>query len=100
VGALGGVDPLLQLQHQGTMFAMRLARAFTGRPKLAHIEGSYHSTHDLAEVSVHPDPDLARPLDTPLPVPDSPDSPGTLSWAVEATVVLPYNASTPTSWPA
>ncbi|HZU18190.1 MAG TPA: aspartate aminotransferase family protein [Candidatus Dormibacteraeota bacterium] len=74
---------------EATMFAMRLARAFTGRPKLARIEGGYHGTHDLAEVSAHPDPDLAGPPDTPLPVPDSP---GTPPWAVEATVVLPYNA--------
>ena len=41
---------------EATMFAMRLARAFTGRPKIARIEGGYHGTHDYAEVSTHPRP--------------------------------------------
>ena len=73
---------------EATMFAMRLARAFTGRTKIARIEGGYHGTHDLAEVSGHPDLDAAGPADSPRPVPDSP---GTPAWAVEATVVLPFN---------
>src|SRR5450631_125867 len=29
---------------EATMFAMRLARAFTGRTKIARIEGGYHGT--------------------------------------------------------
>src|SRR5882762_1373006 len=33
---------------EATMFAMRLARTFTGRPKIARIEGGYHGTHDSA----------------------------------------------------
>ena len=40
---------------EAAMFGMRLARAFTGRPKTARIEGGYHGTHDYAEVSTHPD---------------------------------------------
>lgn len=31
---------------EATMAAMRLARAFTGRSKIARMEGSYHGTHD------------------------------------------------------
>ena len=31
---------------EATMAAMRLARAFTGRPTVARFEGSYHGTHD------------------------------------------------------
>ena len=31
---------------EATMFALRLDRAFTGRPKIARIEGGYHGTHD------------------------------------------------------
>ncbi len=31
---------------EATMAAMRLARAFTGRPRVARFEGSYHGTHD------------------------------------------------------
>jgi glutamate-1-semialdehyde 2,1-aminomutase len=31
---------------EATMFAIRAARAFTGRPLLAKFEGAYHGTHD------------------------------------------------------
>ena len=34
------------------MNAVRLARAFTGRPKIAKFEGAYHGTHDWVMVSV------------------------------------------------
>jgi glutamate-1-semialdehyde 2,1-aminomutase len=73
---------------EATMFAMRLARAFTGRPKVARMEGGYHGTHDLAEVSTHPDIAEAGPADAPVA---RPDSIGTPQWAVEQTVVLPFN---------
>jgi len=73
---------------EATMFAMRLARAFTGRPKIARIEGGYHGTHDHAEVSTHPDPASAGPADRPVA---RPDSIGTPAWALEQTVVLPFN---------
>jgi glutamate-1-semialdehyde 2,1-aminomutase len=70
------------------MFAMRLARAFTGRPKIARIEGGYHGTHDLAEVSTHPVSSEAGPADRPIA---KPDSIGTPQWALDASVVLPFN---------
>jgi glutamate-1-semialdehyde 2,1-aminomutase len=73
---------------EATMFAMRLARAFTGRPKLARIEGGYHGTHDYAEVSTHPAVSEAGPPEAPLPLPDSI---GTPRWVLEQTVVLPFN---------
>jgi len=73
---------------EATMFAMRLARAFTGRARIARIEGGYHGTHDHAEVSTHPDPAEAGPADRPLA---RPDSIGTPAWALEQTVVLPFN---------
>jgi glutamate-1-semialdehyde 2,1-aminomutase len=75
---------------EATMFAMRLARAYTGRPKIARIEGGYHGTHDQAEVSTHPDPAAAGPADRPRA---QPDSIGTPAWALEQTVVLPFNDS-------
>src|SRR5207248_8626352 len=73
---------------EATMFAMRLARAYTGRPKIARMEGGYHGTHDYAEVSTHPDVSEAGPSDAPIP---RPDSSGTPDWALENTVVLPFN---------
>src|SRR6266576_2008320 len=73
---------------EATMFAMRLARAFVGRPKIARMEGGYHGTHDQAEVSTHPVVSEAGPADAPVP---RPDSMGTPTWALEETVVLPFN---------
>jgi glutamate-1-semialdehyde 2,1-aminomutase len=69
---------------EATMFA----RAFTGRPKIARIEGGYHGTHDYAEVSTHPVVSEAGAPDAPIA---RPDSIGTPEWAVEQTVVLPFN---------
>ncbi len=76
---------------EATMFAMRLARVFTGRTRIARMEGGYHGTHDFAEVSTHPPVDMAGPADRPAPVRDSP---GTMPWAIEQTVVLPFNDAT------
>jgi glutamate-1-semialdehyde 2,1-aminomutase len=75
---------------EATMFAMRLARVFTGRHKVARMEGGYHGTHDFAEVSGHPPIEVAGPAGEPLAVPDSP---GTHPAAVEGAVVLPFNAA-------
>jgi glutamate-1-semialdehyde 2,1-aminomutase len=33
---------------EATMFAMRIARAVTGRPMIAKMKGGYHGTHDYA----------------------------------------------------
>jgi glutamate-1-semialdehyde 2,1-aminomutase len=73
---------------EATMFAMRLARAFTGRPAIARMEGGYHGTHDYAEVSTHPSLAEAGPAETPTA---APDSIGTPAWALEQVVVLPFN---------
>jgi len=74
---------------EATMYAMRLARAATGRTKLARFEGGYHGTHDYAEVSTKPVPlDRAGPPRQPAAVPDSI---GTPAVALAETVVLPYN---------
>ncbi|HET9781893.1 MAG TPA: aspartate aminotransferase family protein [Candidatus Dormibacteraeota bacterium] len=73
---------------EATMFAMRLARAFTGRPKIARIEGGYHGTHDYAEVSTHPVVAEAGPAEAPIA---RPDSLGTPDWVLEQTVVLPFS---------
>lgn len=37
---------------EATMMALRAARAFTGREKVAKFEGGYHGTHDYAAVQV------------------------------------------------
>ena len=73
---------------EATMFAMRLARAYTGKAAIARMEGGYHGTHDYAEVSTHPALGEAGPADAPRP---APDSIGTPAWALEQVVVLPFN---------
>ena len=39
---------------EATAYAMRLARAFTGRDKILKFEGAYHGNHDYAIVSTFP----------------------------------------------
>jgi glutamate-1-semialdehyde 2,1-aminomutase len=73
---------------EATLHAVRLARGFTGRPKIAKMEGGYHGSHDSVEISVAPPLDLAGPPDSPRSVPQVKGiSPGALG----DTIVLPYN---------
>jgi glutamate-1-semialdehyde 2,1-aminomutase len=51
---------------EATMFAIRVARAFTGRPLIATFERAYHGTHD-AVVSGPGVPDAIRALNVELP---------------------------------
>lgn len=41
---------------EAVMMALKAARAFTGRAKIAKCEGAYHGTYDYAEVSLDPTP--------------------------------------------
>jgi glutamate-1-semialdehyde 2,1-aminomutase len=73
---------------EAVMFALRLARAATGRPKVAKVEGGYHGTIDDVMVSVRPDAGTAGSAERPRPVPDMAGlSPG----LADRTVVLPFN---------
>jgi glutamate-1-semialdehyde 2,1-aminomutase len=73
---------------EAVMMAVRVARAFTGRPLIAKAEGGYHGTWDDVQLSVAPPPDAAGPVERPNPAPDSPGlSPG----AIDSTVVIRYN---------
>ena len=50
----------LRFTNSGTeavMMALKAARAFTGRPKIAKCEGAYHGSYDYAEVSLDPTPE-------------------------------------------
>lgn len=42
---------------EAVMFAIKAARAFTGRSKIAKFEGAYHGAYDWAEVSLAATPD-------------------------------------------
>ena len=41
---------------EAVMMAIKAARAFTGRPRIAKVEGAYHGTYDYAEVSLDSSP--------------------------------------------
>ncbi len=56
---------------EATLYALRAARAFTGRQRFIKVEGGFHGTHDAVEVSVAPPVDAAGPADAPVPVPAS-----------------------------
>ena len=74
---------------ESTLHSIRLARGFSGKPKIAKFEGGYHGSHDLVEVSSSaPPPDKAGPADAPHSVATA----GGLSPnATSEVLVLPYN---------
>ncbi len=76
---------------EATMYALRLARASTGRPLIAKFEGGYHGTHDLLAVSFgRPGQGMAKSgsLEDPAAIPESP---GLAAGAWKDTIVLPFN---------
>lgn len=73
---------------EAVMFALRGARAFTGRNKVAKFEGAYHGSYDSAEVSVAPDGAASGPPDHPFAVAESEGIPPSVK---DDVVVLPYN---------
>jgi glutamate-1-semialdehyde 2,1-aminomutase len=72
------------------MHAIRAARAYTGNDVVAKFEGTYHGTHDDAQVSVHPPGHLAGPAERPNSVPDSA---GVLLAPVMGSAVVPADES-------
>lgn len=73
---------------EATLMGLRCARAFTGRQKIMKMEGGYHGSYELAEVSLVPRPDRCGPIEAPLPVPVDASIPDSV---LGDTVVCPYN---------
>ena len=73
---------------EATMNAVRLARAFTGKPKIAKFEGAFHGTHDWVMVSVTPDQRAGGSARNPKPVAWSAGIPPAV---LKHVVVLPWN---------
>jgi glutamate-1-semialdehyde 2,1-aminomutase len=72
---------------EAVMLAIKAARAFTGRHKIAKFEGAYHGLYDYAEVSEGPTPDDWGDADAPASIVE----PGTPENVARDVVVLPWN---------
>ena len=59
---------------EATFYAMRMARAFTGRNKILKFEGAYHGNHDYSAFSMFP----SEPSDYPNGRPDTAGIPNTV----------------------
>jgi glutamate-1-semialdehyde 2,1-aminomutase len=73
---------------EATMNAVRLARAFTDRPKIAKFEGAFHGTHDWVMVSVTGDTKSWGNRRKPKPTAWSAGIPPAV---LKHVVVLPWN---------
>ena len=72
---------------EGTLMAIRAARTFTGRYRIAKFEGGYHGSHEYVSVSVRPPADKLDP-DGPTSIPEFSGQPPSVS---DDVIVLPYN---------
>jgi glutamate-1-semialdehyde 2,1-aminomutase len=70
---------------EGVMLALRAARAYTGKAKIAKIEGGYHGTSDHVSISVTSQSGSAE---EPQP---TPSSRGITSNTLADVVVIPFN---------
>lgn len=76
---------------EASLHALRIARAYTGRRRIAKVEASYHGWHDAVWVSTWPDvrdAERAGPRERPRP---QPGAGGLDPRLVEDTVILPFN---------
>ena len=81
----------IRFMNSGTeavMAAIKAARCYTDRPKIAKAEGAYHGTYDYAEVSQKAAPENWGAPHRPSSVPVAQ---GTPQKALDDVVVLPFN---------
>lgn len=69
---------------EATSYAMRMARAYTGKDKILKFEGAYHGNHDYASFSQFP----TGPANYPVSTSDSGGVPHALG---DTMMVAPYN---------
>lgn len=71
---------------EATFYAMRLARAATGKPKVLKFEGAYHGHHDYVMMSVTPS--ATRNETYPVAIPDTAGIPSVIR---DQVLVAPFN---------
>ena len=77
---------------EAVMNLIKASRAFTGRPKIARVEGCYHGSYDFAEVGMATGKNDRRGTD-PIA---KPVSHGTPQSVLDEVVVLPFNETATT----
>ncbi len=90
INAIPSVEQV-RLCNTGTeavIYALRLARTFTGRQKVVRFEGMYHGFSDGVYWSKHPNIDRAGPDNAPVPVAQGPGMPKGID---ENLIILPWN---------
>lgn len=73
---------------EAVIYALRLARTFTGRQKVIRFEGMYHGFSDSVYWSKHPNIETAGPDERPVPVPQGPGMPKGID---QNLIILPWN---------
>jgi glutamate-1-semialdehyde 2,1-aminomutase len=73
---------------EATMGAIRLARAYRRKYKIVKMEGGYHGSHDVVEISIKPPLEKTGPIESPRGVPEDMSIPPS---ALEDCVVAPFN---------
>jgi glutamate-1-semialdehyde 2,1-aminomutase len=73
---------------EATLLAIQLARAFTGKDKIAKFEGGYHGFHDYVNISVTPPLEIAGDPNEPNSVPETKGIPDEV---VKSVIVMPFN---------
>jgi glutamate-1-semialdehyde 2,1-aminomutase len=75
---------------EAMLHVLHMARAATGRQRIAKVEGAYHGWFDSVYISTWPPLDQAGSDDAPIPLPGTG---GLLKSAVQEAVILPFNDS-------
>jgi len=73
---------------EATLFAIRLATAYTGKSKIGKFEGHYHGGYNEVLVSVNPNKQEAGEAGNPSAVPESKGIPES---QLNQTIILPFN---------
>ncbi|PCI29290.1 MAG: aspartate aminotransferase family protein [SAR324 cluster bacterium] len=76
---------------EAVMAMIKAARAYTGKSKIAKVEGAYHGSYDFAEVSQTASPDNWGDRDKPASVPVAYGTPESV---LNDVVIIPFNDPT------
>jgi glutamate-1-semialdehyde 2,1-aminomutase len=75
---------------EATLYAVRLARRFTGKNKIIKTEGAYHGVSDSLHISKKPSLEKAGPAHHPKAVPHGE---GITETTIKDTLIVPFNNS-------